>query len=82
MSDIWLPLKQALRIGSLQGENDRLRAENDRLRAGIQAFLDGDYQNPRANRPHPCRHGVQYYEECGQCNDEHFQALLDGKERE
>jgi hypothetical protein len=50
--------------------------EAKRLNRGIKAFLDGDYPHPRACRPLPCKHGVEYYNECGQCDVEYFVALL------
>lgn len=53
-----------------------LAAENARLREGIQAFLDGNYPHPRSHRPNPCPHGIEYWNDCGQCNDEHFERLL------
>lgn len=47
-----------------------------RLRAGIEAYLTGDYPNPRQHRPGNCEHGVPYYEECGACDCAHFMRLL------
>ena len=48
----------------------------ERLRVGIQAYLDGDYPNPRQHRPESCGHGIPYYESCEQCIDAHFTAIL------
>lgn len=52
------------------------KAEALRLRAGIEAFLAGDYPNPRQCRPGKCEHGTPYYEECGRCDGAHFERLL------
>jgi hypothetical protein len=43
---------------------------------GIQDYLDGDYINPREQRPLQCPHGSYYYEECGQCDEIHFLQVL------
>lgn len=53
--------------------------ENDRskLRAGIQAYLSGDYPNPRDHRPGKCQHGASYWEECTNCSIEHFTKVLE-----
>lgn len=52
-----------------------------RLRKGIQDYLDGNYENARKHRHedprYQCAHGQHYWEDCGSCIDEHFQALLD-----
>lgn len=53
-----------------------LAQEVERLRAGVQAFLDENYDHPRQHRPMSCRHGIAYWMDCGQCNDEHFTRLL------
>lgn len=52
--------------------------ERDRLRKGVQDFLDGNYSNPRSYRHDTgaCPHGQPYYQDCGECNDEHFRKLL------
>lgn len=49
-----------------------------RLRAGICAMLSGNYPNPRDHRPGRCRHGVHYWEECGQCSDAWLEHILKG----
>lgn len=51
----------------------------DGLRRGIEVYLAGDYPNPRDHRPHKCKHGTYYYEECGQCDEEHFTRVLAGE---
>jgi hypothetical protein len=61
---------------------DLLREVAERLadlRGGIDAYLAGDYPNPRDHRPHKCQHGTYYYEECGQCDEEHFTRVLAGE---
>ena len=56
-------------------------SEIERLRKGIQDYLDGNYASSRSYRAQgpqtTCPHGHYYYEDCGQCIDEHFQRLLD-----
>ena len=52
-------------------------AEIARLRAGITAYLEGNYDNPRKARPHKCRHNHSYWETCEACVDQHFLRLLD-----
>ena len=47
------------------------------LRAAIEAYICGDYDNPRSHRPNPCLHGVEYYVTCEQCIDAHFMKALD-----
>lgn len=49
--------------------------EIERLRAGIQNYLDGDYE-PRVKKVDKCPHGRYGYEECGSCIDEYFTKLL------
>lgn len=56
-------------------------AETARLRAGIQAIIDGNYDHPRRHRPGQCRHGIHYYDECGNCTDEALAALLSSQEK-
>jgi len=46
------------------------------LRKAIEDFLAGNYPHPRTSRPMPCRHGVEYYNECEACNEAHFQNAL------
>jgi hypothetical protein len=52
-----------------------LQAEVKSLREAIQAYLDGDYENPRKHRPGPCKHGTYYYMDCA--DGDYFQAVLD-----
>lgn len=52
------------------------KAEVERLRKGIRDFLDGNYPNPRKHRPDKCGHGIYYYDQCEQCNDDYFVKLL------
>lgn len=56
--------------------DDRLARVCEVLVLAVQNYLHGDYLNPRSNRPHECKHGTPYYEECEGCNDEHFSAAL------
>jgi hypothetical protein len=49
-----------------------------RLRKGIQNYLDGNYLNPRQNRPEPCKHDHLWYQGCDECDDEYFTSLLRG----
>jgi cell division protein FtsB len=56
----------------LEKENAQLRTQVEILRKGIQDFLDGDYDHPRAHRPGKCRHGLYYYNACESCDEEHF----------
>ena len=51
--------------------------ENGILRKGIEDYIRGDYLHPRKYRPKNCPHGVYYWDECEQCNVEHFQKVLD-----
>lgn len=51
------------------------------LRKGIQDFLDGDYENPRAHRPNKCSHGVYYFESCAVCDENHFIKVLEDAKR-
>jgi len=66
------------------GERDRyrllyesLQARNEELKDAIQKWLDGDYPNPRRNRPHDCMHGVGYWQSCENCETEYWQSVLD-----
>lgn len=61
---------------ALRAERDHAMAECERLREAITNYLGGFYNNPRKYRPKGCPHGRSYYEECGQCIDEHFEAAL------
>ena len=65
-----------LENAELREQADELRKERERLEKGIRAMLDGDYPNPRQNRPKTCKHNIQYWDECGQCNDEYLASLL------
>ena len=51
-----------------------------RLRKGIQDYLDGNYLNPRQNRPKPCKHSHLWYQGCDECDEEYFTLLLRGPE--
>jgi hypothetical protein len=53
------------------------RREAERLRQGIQDYLDGNYKSARSYRPGKCPHGLWYFNECENCNDEYFHSLLD-----
>jgi hypothetical protein len=53
----------------------RAKAEADHLRAGIQAFLDGDYE-PKVKKIDKCPHGVYGYDACEACIEQHFYRLL------
>lgn len=64
------------------------RADGERIKAleaGIQAFLDGDYERPvgkewrsdgKPSKHDRCVHDVWMYEYCEACVDLHFQDLL------
>lgn len=47
------------------------------LRAAIEAYIRGDYDHPRNHRPGQCRHGIEFYDVCEQCIDEHFMKALE-----
>jgi hypothetical protein len=51
------------------------KADNERLRAGIQDFLDGDFE-PRIKKTEKCKHGAYGYESCEACIEEHFTKIL------
>jgi hypothetical protein len=70
--------KPATAIGKTAETVKGWKAEALRLRAGIEAFLAGDYPNPRSHRPDNCEHGTPYYEECSACDTAHFLKLLAG----
>jgi hypothetical protein len=60
-------------------KSELLEAENERLRKGIQDYLDGNYDHPRAHRHEPakgCKHARFYYEDCSECDSAYFSALL------
>jgi hypothetical protein len=63
-------------LGGVVTEREKAKAEAARLRAAIQAVIDGDYPNPRDHRPGQCKHGREYYEDCGSCVDEFLTAAL------
>jgi len=73
-NDLWGAIRDR------DAENARMRCEIERLRAGIQSYLDGNYDHPRAHRTTElkCKHGVFYYRECRECDEVHFQSLLNG----
>ena len=61
-----------------------LEAEARRLREAIKKFRDGDYPRPRLFRykpwredekPGKCKHGVFYFDECENCDDEYWQEV-------
>ena len=52
------------------------QAEVDKLTGAIQKWLDGDYPNPRRNRPHDCAHGVGYWQSCDNCETEYWESVL------
>ena len=52
------------------------QAEVDRLTGAIQKWLDGDYPNPRRNRPRDCKHGVGYWQSCDNCETEYWESVL------
>ena len=54
---------------------EQANAEIERLRAGIQAFLDGDYE-PRVRKLDKCPHGLYGYEACEGCIADWFSKLL------
>ena len=55
-----------------------MAVENMRLRAGIQAFLDGDWE-PKVRKIEKCPHGQYGYESCEACIEIWFQRLLEQK---
>lgn len=63
-------------VAALREAQTRAAGEIERLQFGIQAYLDGDYPNPRAHRPGKCQHGIYYYEPCENCDAAWFTALL------
>lgn len=56
-----------------------LMTENARLRKGIQDYLDGNFGPDFATKHDTCPHKRFGWEDCGQCIDEHFTAVLEGK---
>jgi hypothetical protein len=53
-----------------------LQSKVEELTSAIQKWLDGDYPNPRRNRPHDCMHGVGYWQSCENCETEYWQSVL------
>jgi hypothetical protein len=51
-------------------------ARIDKLEGAIKKWLDGDYPNPRRNRPHDCPHGQGYWMSCDSCETEYWQSVL------
>jgi len=85
MTDIKRPesIGQAHRIMiQMQARIDVLDPENEALRGAIQKWLDGDYPNPRTNRPHDCLHGTAYWESCENCEEDYWASVLTPKEPE
>jgi hypothetical protein len=56
----------------------KTEAEIERLRAGIQAFLDGDWE-PKVKKMDKCPHGQYGYESCEACIEIWFEHLLDAR---
>jgi hypothetical protein len=54
----------------------RLGQRVTQLEKGINDYLEGNYEHPRANRPQDCKHHVRYWEECGQCDTDHFTEVM------
>jgi hypothetical protein len=50
--------------------------EVERLRKGIQDYLDGNFGPDFPTKHDTCPHKKFGWEDCGQCIDEHFTALL------
>ena len=50
--------------------------EIERLRKGIQDYLDGNFGPDLPTKHDTCPHKRFGWEDCGQCIDEHFTALL------
>jgi len=44
---------------------------------GINDFLDGDYPHPKSYRPKQCPHDKYYYQDCSECDTEHFENVLE-----
>jgi hypothetical protein len=42
----------------------------------VQAYLNGDYDQPKRYRPNHCPHGTEYYNDCAVCDLIHFQKAL------
>ncbi len=63
-------------ISAMADRAENLEEQVRVLMDGIERFQSGDYPNPRSNRPDPCKHGRQCWEECEQCNDEWLDHVL------
>jgi hypothetical protein len=61
---------------------DALQAEVNRYRDAIKKWLDGDYPNPRRNRPDWCMHGVNYWQSCENCETEYWQSVIEQTEKD
>ena len=76
-------MRQAVYLGCLDAlsENNprikELEAERDKYKKVIKDYLEGNYIHPRTYRPKDCPHGQGYWEECEQCNYEHFVKALE-----
>ena len=64
------------RCNMLLHKLEKAEAEVNRLRNGIQKYLDGDYPCPAS---HECPHNLYRWEECSQCDDMYFSALIKDK---
>ena len=60
----------------LVAANINLRKKTAELEAGIRSFMSGHYSHPRSYRPENCPHDINYWTDCQQCDDEHFDKLL------
>jgi len=81
----WKILKEKLSdstMRSMIAENQELQDNIIRLNGAIQKWLDGDYPNPRTNRPHDCLHGTAYWESCEDCETDYWASVLTPKEPE
>ena len=71
--------KEALRLVDVCNKRQE---EIDELTCAILKWLDGDYPNPRQNRPHNCVHGVGYWESCDNCETEYWESTLASKQED
>lgn len=46
------------------------------LQTALEKYLAGDYPNPRKHRPGRCEHGILYFDQCEECNDNYLAAAL------
>lgn len=58
---------------------EKAEAEVARLRKGIQDYFDGNYDFPRKYRPKSCPHGTLYFDDCSECDCNHFERVLKGE---